>query len=157
MIAAVPEMVTNGVSTRKVERVAALAILHAVFDERDPTLVRELYHLACERIAGICPGSAELLEDAETDALTYLDFLYAHHRLLRTSNEQDQANRELKRRSRAVQVSPSRRSLIRMMGAVFSDMDEGWATRRWFAGESIAQAAPPVESAAPAPSYDGTA
>lgn len=45
------------------------AILHAVFDERDPALVCELYHLACERIAGACPRSAELLEDAEADAL----------------------------------------------------------------------------------------
>ena len=50
-------------------RAAVPAILHAVFDERDPALVRELYHLACERIAGICPRSAELLEDAEADAL----------------------------------------------------------------------------------------
>lgn len=121
-----------------------LAILHAVFDERDPALVRELYHLACERIAGICSRSAELLEDAEADALAYLDFPYAHHRRLRADNMQERANRELKRRSRVVQVFPSRRSLICMMGAVFSEMDEDWATGRWFTKESIAQAASPV-------------
>ena len=28
------------------------AMLHAVFAEKDPALVRELYHLACEKIAG---------------------------------------------------------------------------------------------------------
>ena len=32
------------------KRAAALAILHAVFAERDPGLVRELYHLACREI-----------------------------------------------------------------------------------------------------------
>lgn len=138
------------------KRAAVLAVLHAVFDERDPALVRELYHLACEKIAGICPRAAELLEDAEADALAYLDFPCAHHRRLRTNNVQERANRELKRRSRVVQVFPSRKSLIRILGAVFSEMDEDWAARRWFTEESIALASSPAKAAAPAATYDGS-
>lgn len=139
------------------KRAAVLAILHAVFDERDPNLVRELYHLACDEVAGICAKAAELLVEAETDALAYLDFPYAHHRRLRTNNVQERPNRELKRRSRVVQVFPSRRSLIRMLGAVFSEMDEDWATRRWFTEESIAQAMAPMDPTVPAPAYEGSA
>lgn len=139
------------------KRAAVTSILHAVFAERDPDLVRELYHLACEKIARICPKGAELLEEAEADALAYLDFPYAHHRRLRTNNVQERANRELKRRSRVVQVFPSRRSLIRMLGAVFSEMDEDWSSRRWFTEESIEQAVSPTRSAAPPPAYEGTA
>lgn len=56
-----------------------------------------------------------------------------------------------------VQVFPSRKSLIRMLGAVFSEMDEEWATRRWFTEESIAQALAPAKPTAPAPAYEGTA
>ena len=97
------------------------------------------------------------MEEAEADALAYLDFPYAHHRRLRTNNEQERANRELKRRSRVVQVFPSRKSLIRMLGAVFSEMDEDWASRRWFTEESIAQATAPSKPTAPAPAYEGTA
>ena len=70
---------------------------------------------------------------------------------------QERANRELKRRSRVVQVFPSRRSLIRMLGAVFSEMDEDWASRRWFTEDSIAMAVSPTRPAPPRPSYDGTA
>lgn len=138
------------------KRAATLAILHAVFAERDPDLVRELYHLACEEISSFCPKAAELLEEAEADALAYLDFPYAHHRRLRTNNVQERANRELKRRSRVVQVFPSRKSLIRMLGAVFDEMDEDWATRRWFTEESIAQAANPTVAKTPTATYDGT-
>ena len=93
------------------KRAAVLAILHAVFDERDPALVRELYHLACGEIAGICPRAAGLLEDAEADALAYLDFPYAHHRRIRTNNVEERANRELKRRSRVVQDVYKRQGL----------------------------------------------
>ena len=54
-----------------------------------------------------------------------------------------------------VQVLPSRKSLIRMMGAVFAEMDEDWAGHRWFNDDSIGRA---VEGAkVNAPAYEGTA
>lgn len=143
-------------STRQ-KRAAVLSILKAVFAENDPDLVRELYHLACGEIAGFCPRAADLLEDAECDTLAYLDFPHEHHRRLRTNNVQERANRELKRRSRVVQVFPSRKSLIRMLGAVFSEMDEGWAARRWFTEESIAKATDGKGCRPPEPTYSGTA
>lgn len=139
------------------KRGAVLGILKAVFAERDPELVRELYQLATEQIEGFCPKAAEVLEEAEADALAYLDFPYEHHVRLRTNNVQERANRELKRRSRVVQVFPSRKSLIRMMGAVFSEMDEDWAGRRWFNDDSIGRAVEGAKVNAPAPAYEGTA
>ena len=139
------------------KRGAVLAIPRAVFDERDPELVRELYRLACGEVGGICPKAAELLEDAEADAPAYPDFPYAHHRRLRTDNVQERANREPKRRSRVVQVFPSGKSLMRMLGAVLSEMDEDWASRRRFTEDPIAMAASPTRPAPPRPSYDGTA
>lgn len=136
---------------------AIFKILKAVFAERDPALVRELYHLAIEKIEAFCSKAAEALEDAEADALSYLDFPYEHHKRLRTNNVQERANRELKRRSRVVQVYPSRQSLIRMLGAVFSEMDEDWSSRRWFNEVSIARAVEGAAVNAPAPAYVGTA
>ena len=143
-------------STRQ-KKAAVLGILKAVFAERDPELVRELYQLAIGQIEGFCPAAAKLLEKAEADALVYLDFPYEHHVRLRTNNVQERANRELKRRSRAVQVFPGRKSPIGMMGAVFSEMDEDWAGRRWFNDASIGRAVEGAKANAPAPAYEGTA
>lgn len=53
---------------------AVLAILHAVSDEHDPPLMRELYHLECEEIASFCQKATNLLEGARADALADLDF-----------------------------------------------------------------------------------
>ena len=146
-----------GAAATRQKKGAVLSVLHAVFAERDPGLVRELYHLACEVVGGICPKAATLLEDAEADALAYLDFPYEHHMRLRTNNVQERANRELKRRSRVVQVFPSRKSLMRMLGAVFSEMDEDWSSRRWFMEDSIAKAVEGHGCKAPAPGYVGSA
>lgn len=58
---------------------------------------------------GVCPKAAEVLEKAEADALGYLDFPCEHHVSLRTKNVQERTDRELKRRSRVIQVFPSRK------------------------------------------------
>ena len=67
-------------------------------------------------------------------------------------------NREIKRRARVVQVFPSRKSLIRLVGAVLSEMDEEWASRRWFTEESIAEVFEDRRRWRPGrpPSYEGT-
>lgn len=104
----------------------------------------------------LLPQGAKLLEEAEADALAYPGFPCVHHRLLRANNVRERANRKLKRRSRTVQVFPSRKSLVCMLGAVFAEMDEGWGARRWFAEESIAPASLSSKSLVPAAAYDGT-
>lgn len=147
----------QGCANTRQKRGAILSILKTVFQETDPDLVRELYHQAVAAIEHICPKAAELLEEAEVSALTYLDFPFEHHRRLRTNNVQERCNRELKRRSRVVQVYPTRTSLIRMMGAVFAEMDEEWQTRKWFQTDSIAKATEDIVVDAPKPSYTGTA
>ncbi len=136
---------------------AVPGILKAAFAERDPELVREPCQLATAQIEGFCPKAAEVLEGAEADAPAYLDFPYEHHVGLRTNNVQERANRELKRRSRVVQVFPGRKSLIRMMGAVFSEMDEDWAGRRWFGDDSIGRAVEGAKVNEPAHAHEGTA
>lgn len=44
-----------------------------------------------------------------------------------------------------------------MLGAVFSEVDEDWSSRRWFNETSIARAAEGAAVNAPAPVYAGTA
>lgn len=73
-----------------------------------------------------------VLEEAEPDALAYLDFPPTHWKRLRTNNVQERTNREIKRRSRVVQVFPSTGSLVRLAGAVMCEQDEIWQESRYF-------------------------
>ena len=121
----------------KRQRGMAARVIKAVFHESDPILVRELYHIAIVEISKINKRAGELLEEAEVDALAYLDFPPEHHRRLRTNNIQERENREIKRRSRVVQVFPSVKSLIRLVGAVCSETDEDWSSRKYISPDSL--------------------
>ena len=112
--------------SRREEKLTAMAAMKAVFAERDPQLVRAAYRQATERIAALKPHAGELLEDAEADALAYLDFPYEHHVRLRTNNVQERANEEIKRRTKVVGVFPSVESMMRLVGSVLIDVNEEW-------------------------------
>lgn len=90
-----------------------------------------------------------MLEEAEADALAYLDIPYEYHVRLRTNNVQERANRELELRNRSVQAFPGGKSPIILMGAVFAEMDEEWVGRCWFDGDSIGRAVEGAEANAP--------
>lgn len=121
----------------KRERGVALAAVKAAFSERDPALVRAAYREAAERVREMSARAGELLEDAEADALAYLDFPYEHHVRLRTNNVQERANEEIKRRTRAIGVFPSQESAMRLVGAVLVDVNEEWMCGQFVDAASV--------------------
>ena len=112
-------------------------IVSQVFRGRDAATVTAMYHVACDMLEGCCPRAAAILEGAEPDALAYLDFPPAHWKRLRTNNVRERTNREIKRRSRVVQVFPSTGSLVRLAGAVMCEQDETWQESRYFSEERM--------------------
>lgn len=123
--------------SKKEDRAVAAAAMKAVFAERDPQMVRAAYRVATERLAEIKPRAGELLEDAEADALAYLDFPYEHHIRLRTNNVQERANEEIKRRTKVVGVFPSAESMMRLVGSVLIDVNEEWLEMNFIDASSL--------------------
>ena len=132
-------------------------ILSPVFRAKDAATARAMYHVACNMLRECCPKAAVAAEETEPDALAYLGFPPSHWKRLRTNNVQEQANREIKRRSRVVQVFPSEKSLERLVGAAMCEQDEIWSESRCFAQEKIQElydekrAMAPASSETPAP------
>lgn len=123
----------------KQDKQIAQAAMKAVFAERDPSLVRATYRKATEIISGLSRRAGELLEDAEADALAYLDFPYKHHLKLRTNNIQERANEEIKRRTKVVGVFPSTESMKRLVGSVLIDINEKWLGMKFMDADSLKQ------------------
>ena len=66
---------------RRVSRIVA-----PIFRLKDAGAVRAAYHLAIEMLESCCRDAARILEEAEPDALAYLDFPPSHWKRLRTNN-----------------------------------------------------------------------
>ena len=109
-------------------------IVSQVFRRRDAATVTAMYHVACDMLEGCCPRAAAILEEAEPDALAYLDFPPSHWKRLRADNVQERTDREIKRRSRVVQVFPSTGSPVRLAGTVMCGQDEMRQESRYFSG-----------------------
>ena len=130
-------------------------IMSPVFRAKDAATATAMYHVACDMLRECCPRAADVAEEAEPDAPAYLAFPPSHWKRLRTNNVQERANREIKRRSRVVQVFPSEKSLERLVGAVMCELDEQWSGSRYFARDKIQELYD--ESRADAPAQAGQA
>lgn len=95
----------------RAKRASAGRVPHAVFDEEDPSKVRALYRAARGVISELSPDAGKIMEEAEADALAYLDFPEAHRRRIRANNVRE-------RRARVVQSFPSEAALLRLVDAV---------------------------------------
>ncbi len=115
----------------RAKRASAGRVLHAAFDEGDPSKARALYRAARGVISGLSPDAGKIMEGAEADAPAYLDFPEAHRRRIRTNNAQERCNREIRRRARVVQSFPSEAAPIRPVGAVCCEASEDWSSRRY--------------------------
>lgn len=86
---------------------------------------------------------ASLMEGAKEEVLAFSAFLRAHWRQIWSTNPLERLNKELKRRCRVVGVFPTEAALVRLAGAVLSDVHEEWeewiaAERRYFSEGSMA-------------------
>ena len=126
-----------------------MATITATFSTAPPQA--RLSGQATARIAQIKPRAGELLEDAEADALAYLDFPYEHHVRLRTNNVQERANGEIKRRTKVVGVFPSVESMTRLVGSVLVDVNEEWLGMNFIDAASLAGVRRAAPDASPIP------
>jgi len=67
-------------------------------------------------------------EAAGEDALAIL--VYPAEVRLRTTNDRERLNREIRRRARVIRIFPHRASAERLVEAVLMELHEGWGTGR---------------------------
>ena len=123
----------------RVDKALVAALIRTIFAQPDrPAAGAQLQQVA-QAMAERWPQAADLLVNAEDDILAYMAFPQPHWTRIYSTNPLERLNKEVKRRSKVVEVFPDGPATIRLVGAVLLEIDDQWqaATRRYFSLETM--------------------
>jgi len=132
----------------KAAQPAVSAVVRGVLNQTEARAAKEALGKATETLREKFPQVATLLDEAEHDVLSCLDFPVAHWRQIRSTNPLERENKEIRRRTNVVGIFPNRGAVLRLVSLLLAEQNDEWAVsqRRYFSLESM-KAVLPVASA----------
>lgn len=104
--------------------------VRGVLEAPDLTTARVLANQVAKEYADTAEKAVELLENAFDDVTAVLVLPEIYRRRLRTTNDIERLNEELRRRETVIRIFPNRQSATRLMGALMMELHERWQLGR---------------------------
>jgi putative transposase len=116
------------------------ALFRTIFAQPDATAVHATWDEVRDQLATPFPKIGPLMDDAKTEVLAFTAFPRAHWTKIWSNNPIERVNKEIKRRTRVVQIFPNEPAVIRLVGAVLADAHDEWqvSDRRYLSEASMA-------------------
>jgi putative transposase len=124
------------------------AVFRTIFAQPDPTTVDSTWDQVRDQLGDRFPKIAVLMDDAKAEVLAFSSFPRAHWTKVWSTNPLERLNKEVKRRARVVGIFPTEASVIRLVGAVLTDIHDEWQAgdRRYLSEGSMARLYPERET-----------
>ena len=116
---------------------AVKAMLHSVYDQPDAPAVHAQFDRLIEYVTAKLPAVAEHLERAREDILAFTAFPKDVWIQIWSNNPSERLNREIRRRTDAVGIFPTREAIVRLVGAVLAEQTDEWAEGRRYLGLEV--------------------
>lgn len=110
------------------ERTKLMEGLKEIFASKDFNEANERVGELVREISKRRPKLAGKIETKIVDCLAVFGFPASHRKRLSSTNMVERLNKEIKRRTRVIEIFPSMESAERLIGALIIDEDEGWLT-----------------------------
>ena len=116
------------------------AVFRTIFAQPDPATVDSSWDQVRDQLADRFPKIGALMDDAKAEVLAFATFPRAHWPKVWSTNPLERLNKEVKRRARVVGIFPNEASVIRLVGAVLTDVHDEWQAgdRRYLSEGSMA-------------------
>jgi transposase-like protein len=134
----------------KTAQAMVAATVRSIFEQPDRVAAEAQLRNVCETLGKRFPAVVQLLEEAEGEILTFLDFPAEHRRQVASTNPLERLNKELKRRSAVVGIFPNRPAVLRLFCALLAEQNDEWLVgRRYFSETSLRKVLRPPEEMLP--------
>ncbi len=104
--------------------------IRSIFDAADTETSRTLLNQTLERFQEKAPKAMSVLEAGFDDATAVLELPETCRVRIRTTNNVERLNREIRRREKVIGIFPNRDSVIRLLGALLMEVDESWSEEK---------------------------
>ena len=117
------------------------AVFRTIFAQPHAEAVAATWDQVRDQLAKSFPKIGPLMDDAKAEVLAFTAFPRSHWQKIWSTNPLERVNKEIKRRARVVGIFPNDAAVIRLVGAVLSDMHDEWQSadnRRYLSEGSMA-------------------
>jgi putative transposase len=131
----------------KTAQAMVAATVRTIFEQPDRASAAAQLRHVCEILATRFPSVVQLVEEAESEILTFYDFPVEHRRQVYSTNPLERLNKELKRRSAVVGIFPNRQAVLRLFCALLAEQNDEWLVgqHRYFSEASMTKILNPKE------------
>jgi putative transposase len=122
----------------KADKAMVAAAVRTIFAQPNREAAGQQLRYVAETAAPHWPKAAQLLLTAEEDVLAFMAFPKVHWTRIYSTNVLERLIKELKRRTKVVEIFPDIPSVTRLVGALLVEADDEWqVSRRYFSKDSM--------------------